>query len=101
MEDSMVSNMRSACPPITSVSAGALPRYGTCTMRVPARVLNSSADRWVDCPLPDDAKVSWPARCLARAMSSLTLRTGRSGRVTMTSGPLVSNDTGVKLFCVS
>ena len=55
----------------------------------------------MDWPLPDEAKVSLPGVDLASAISSRTLPAGRSGRVTITSGPLVSSDTGAKLLRVS
>lgn len=70
-------------------------------MRTPAMAPNSSAARWVDWPLPDEAKVSLPGVDLASAISSRTLLAGRSGRVTITSGPAVSSDTGAKLLRVS
>ncbi|MNT51932.1 hypothetical protein D3C72_1889240 [compost metagenome] len=101
MADSMVSNITVAWPPITSVSAGALPLYGTCVMRMPAMLLNSSAARWVDWPLPELAKVTWPGFALASAISAATLLAGVPGAVTSTSGPRVSRLTGAKSLRVS
>ena len=48
-----------------------------------------------------DYQVSVPGVDLASAISSRTLLAGRSGRVTITSGPLVSSVTGAKLLRVS
>ena len=42
-------------PPIRSVTAGALPLYGTWISFVPVIDLNSSADRCCGVPLPPDA----------------------------------------------
>ena len=42
-------------PAITSISAGPLPLYGTCSMSMPAARLKSSMPRWDGEPLPIDA----------------------------------------------
>ena len=52
-------------PPSRSCSAGALPLYGTCVICTPAITLKSSPDKWIDVPLPDDAKLSLPGLALA------------------------------------
>src|SRR6218665_456646 len=88
MAERMVSNISCAWPPITSVSAGALPLYGMCVIFTPAIEANSSAARWVDWPLPDDAKLSTPGLALASAMSSVTSFAGRPGGAPVTGGPL-------------
>ena len=48
-------NITGTCPPITSAIAGAAPRYGMCTMKVPVRFLNISIARWCGEPLPGEA----------------------------------------------
>lgn len=40
--------------------AGALPRYGTCWILVPAMALNSSPARCVPPPVPDELNDSLP-----------------------------------------
>ena len=94
--DSIVSNISAAWPPMTSVSAGALPLYGTWFILTPAMELKSSAERCVDWPLPEEAKLSVPGFALASAISSATFFAGRAGLTTITSGPLVSCETGTK-----
>ena len=49
------SNIRSTWPPITSVRAPELPRYGMCTRYTPAMLLNSSPAMWYGVPGPEDA----------------------------------------------
>jgi hypothetical protein len=48
------SNIIAICPPITSTSACEFPLYGTCSSRMPACRLNSSAAMCPVEPLPDD-----------------------------------------------
>src|SRR6476661_10403724 len=52
--------MRSTLPPTRSASAGELPRYGTCTISMPAMRLKSSPERWIVVPTPADEKLSLP-----------------------------------------
>ena len=61
----MLSNITCTWPEIISVSAGAPPRYGTCTMLIPVSILNSSPDMWMVEPLPDDAMLSLPGLAFA------------------------------------
>ncbi|CFW13724.1 Uncharacterised protein [Bordetella pertussis] len=63
-DDGMLSNMNCTWPPIRSVTAGALPLYGTCSTSIPARCLNSSPAMWIEVPLPDEAKASLPGLAL-------------------------------------
>src|SRR4029453_15257097 len=67
-----LSNISCTWPLRRSAKAGALPLYGTCVICTPAITLKSSPDRWIDVPLPDDAKLSFPGLALAQAMSSCT-----------------------------
>src|SRR6185437_12819383 len=46
-DDGRLSNINCTCPPIRSVSAGALPLYGTCVISTPVITLNNSPDRWI------------------------------------------------------
>src|SRR5436190_22569175 len=59
-------------PPSRSVTAGALPRYGTCSMSMPARSFRNSPAMWVMVPRPVLPKVSLPGRDLARSTNSRT-----------------------------
>ena len=45
-------NMAWVCPPSRSVMAGAMPRYGMCSMKAPVSCLNSSIVRCVSEPGP-------------------------------------------------
>src|SRR5262245_8698670 len=67
-----LSNIRSTLPPSRSISAGPEPRYGRWVMKVPVIALNSSADRWIDVPLPELATLSLPGLALAARTRSLT-----------------------------
>src|SRR5439155_4546680 len=64
-DEGRLSNINWTWPPMRSVSAGALPLYGTCVICTPVMALNSSPERWIDVPLPDDAKLSFPGFALA------------------------------------
>ncbi|MNW02329.1 hypothetical protein D3C71_1980970 [compost metagenome] len=50
----VMSNMKVTLPLITSIMAGELPRYGTCSIDASACFFSSSADRWLDAPMPAD-----------------------------------------------
>ena len=45
----------------------AAPLYGTCTMSIPAIMLNSAPAKWGAVPFPGEPKLSWPG--FARASS--------------------------------
>src|SRR5262249_11339080 len=60
-----LSNITCTWPLIRSVSAGAPPRYGTCTMSMPVIILNSSPDTWMVEPAPEDAMLSLPGLAFA------------------------------------
>src|ERR1043166_5327208 len=49
-----LSKIRSRRPAITSCSAGADPRYGTCVISIPVMRLNNSPDRCTDVPMPPE-----------------------------------------------
>src|SRR4029079_7266367 len=95
-DDGRLSNINCTCPPIRSVSAGLLPLYGTCVISTPVIVLNSSPDRWIDVPLPDDAKLSLPGFAFAYAISSCTDLNGNDGLTTSTFGTPATRITGAK-----
>src|SRR4029077_19798309 len=77
--DWRASNMRSSCPAIRSVIAGAHPRYGTCTISVAVMYLNNSPPTWPGEPLLDEAFVSLPGSFLAYSISSFTELIGNFG----------------------
>ena len=53
---------------------------------MPAMRLNSSPDRWVDVPVPEEAKVILPRFALAWAMNSATDFAGEEFGTTMRLG---------------
>src|SRR6266705_219421 len=53
-------------------------------MSIPAMLFKSSTDICGEVPMPADAKLSWPGRCLAYAISSATDFTGSEGCTTST-----------------
>src|SRR5262249_287625 len=53
------------CPAMRSVTIGALPRYGTCTMFTPVIILNSSPATGEYVAVAYDANAIWPAFALA------------------------------------
>ena len=60
---------RSVCPATAAVSAGALPRKGTPSVRSPAIWFSNSVERCMAVPLPPCATVSAPGRARAAARS--------------------------------
>src|SRR5262245_66221486 len=64
-------NSTSICSAIRSVSAGALPRYGTWIRLTLAIILNSSPERWPVLPMPDDLLLIWTGLVLAWAVDLL------------------------------
>src|SRR5688572_14214389 len=83
-------------PPMTSVTAGGIPLYGTWIMVTPAARWNISADRWGAEPAPGVAKVSSPGFAFARAIRSLTDFAAKEAGTTSTLGWKLSCATGVK-----
>ena len=75
-------NIRSMRPPSRSVTAGPVPRYGTCSISMPAICMNSAPERCDAEPTPDEPKLSLPGLALAWAISSAVLRTGSAGLTT-------------------
>jgi hypothetical protein len=69
----IVSNIIVTWPPRRSLSAGALPLYGTWTMSTLAVVFRSSPDRCAPAPAPPEANWSCPGLAFAAAISSCTL----------------------------
>src|SRR3982074_62125 len=68
-----VTNMTWISPATSAPSAGPAPLYGTCTMCVPARALNSALTRWIVLPTPGDPYDTRLSGLRATAMSSLTV----------------------------
>ena len=58
-------NIRSMRPPSRSVTAGPVPRYGTCSSSTPAIWPNSAPERCDAEPAPDEPNVSLPGLALA------------------------------------
>jgi hypothetical protein len=79
-----MSNMKAMLPAITSVSAAALPLYGTCCIGAPVIVFSSSPKRWLDEPLPAEPKVPLPGLAFDQVTSSAADFTGRPGCTTST-----------------
>ena len=63
-------------PPITSTTAGAIPRYEMCVGRVCVMNLKSSPARCEPLPVPVEPKLSDSGRSVASAMNSFTSRAG-------------------------
>ncbi len=88
-------------PPITSVTAGGMPLYGTWIICTPAVRWKSSPARCGADPAPGEAKVSSPRFAFASAINSLTELAWKPGWTTMTFGCELSCVSGVKSFCGS
>src|SRR5947207_13423871 len=65
-----LSNRILTCPPIGSVTAGALPLYGVCRMSMPGTILKYSAVTWLGVPFPADAYASLPRGAFASDIDS-------------------------------
>ncbi|KAG1378103.1 hypothetical protein G6F60_015303 [Rhizopus arrhizus] len=63
---------------------------------MPARCLNSSADRCGDCPAPELPKETLAGSCLARASRSATVRADEASFTTSTLGTDPMYRTAVK-----
>ena len=50
--DGIVQNTMFTCPPSRSLSAGAVPRYGTCVIWMPVISWRSSPEAWSGPPAP-------------------------------------------------
>jgi len=60
-------------PAIKSLSAGALPLYGTCVIRVCVFSLKSSQAKWLDPPMPELAQLYFPGFSSNSFIRSATL----------------------------
>src|SRR5215471_20111958 len=94
IELGMLSNSICTWPAIRSVSAGAVPRYGTWTRLMPVIILSNSPDRCGDVPTPPEAKLILPGLALAWAMNSATLLAGTAGCTSMTFANRINPATG-------
>ena len=56
--------------------------------------LNSSPERWIEVPLPDDAKLTVPGLALANSISSFTVLYGREGCDTSRFGTMATREMG-------
>ncbi len=82
-------------PVATSVTAGAAPRYGTCSTLVPAIMFISSPANCCGLPTPEEENDSLPALALAKAISSCGLCTGVLVATTTTQGTIPISAIGV------
>ena len=89
-------NMRSILPPRRSVSAGAVPLYGTFRRRAPVISLNFSPARCSDEPMPPMPMVSLSGCSLASAISALTSLAGSFGLPTSMLGTVATLVMAVK-----
>jgi hypothetical protein len=96
-----LSNMICTWPPSRSVIAGAEPLYGTCDICTPVITLNSSPDKWIDVPLPLEAKLIAPGLSFASLINSATVFAGTEGCATSTFGTPATRMTGAKSFAAS
>src|SRR5262249_24903481 len=92
----VASNIMVMRPAARSMTAGPLPREGTCPRVVPVSLLNSSPARGGAPPLPADENESSPGFSLAIATTSLTDRAGNSALTTMINGSFAIRMTGEK-----
>ena len=83
-------------PPMRSVTAGAVPLYGTCTRSSPKRERNSSPVRCGGVPPPAVAKVYLPGAAFASATKSFTEPAGIAVPTLITSGMWPMSATGAK-----
>jgi hypothetical protein len=67
---------------------------GTWTIFTPAIILNSSPERWMELPVPDDAILILPGLALAWAMNSGTVLAGNEGFTSMIFGAVSRLATG-------
>src|SRR6187200_3171124 len=73
-------------PASRSTIACAVHLYEMCVICVFVAALNSSTERWLPPPGPDEPNASSLGRCLASAMNSLSVLTGNEGCTTTTCG---------------
>ncbi|MNT80871.1 hypothetical protein D3C72_2203970 [compost metagenome] len=88
--------MPSTCPPITSISAGPAPLYGTSETFMPADAANSAATRCEVEPTPALLIKSLPGFFLPISTSSRTSLAGWSLRTISTIGVSGKRNTGAK-----
>src|SRR6187549_851572 len=81
-------------PVATSVTAGAEPRYGTCSTLMPAMLFINSPASCCGLPTPDDENDSLPAFALAYSTSVFGSLTGDSAFTTTTHGTIPTNEIG-------
>src|SRR5258708_6157741 len=84
----------STWPPMTSVTAGDIPLYGTCVILICAAPIRSSVAKWLVLPCPDEAKLSLPGSRRARAKSSSVVFAGTWFETLRIIGPLATIATG-------
>ena len=100
-EVSTLSYIKSVCPPIKSISAGAAPLYGMCKKFTLAMLFNISMPRCVTEPAPEVPKLNFPGLALPSAISSVRLRAGTDGCTTTTKPTADTMVMGAKSFSES
>src|SRR5205085_8594180 len=91
----------STWPPSRSLMAGPPPLYGTCRPSVCVCCQNSSAERWSEEPLPEEAKLTLPGVFFRCASSSATLLSGELIGTTSTLGACTATVIGSRSFSAS
>ena len=86
-------------PPSSAFSAGPEPLNGTWMILVPAWRFTITPTRWVEAPMPPEAKLS--SVFLASAISSCRFLAGTSGWTIRITGPCATMVTALKSFSVS
>ena len=82
-----------------SVSAGAVPLYGTCRApRMPAIELKSSVKRCAVAPVPEEENVYFAGSALISAMNSFASLAGNEGCTTSANGVAATRLTGARSF---
>ena len=89
------------CPPRRSVTAGAAPRYGMCTMNTPAIAFSDSPAKCIELPEPGVPYASVPGARFANASNSWMVFAGTEGCTAMASGVSPISVTGARSFSQS
>ena len=89
------------CPPITSVSAGAVPLYGTIVKSAFASYLIASSARWLAEPTAEVPNTYFFGSALMATRNSFRLFAGVPGYAVTSNGTEPRLVTGVKSFSTS
>ncbi len=89
-------NPASSSPETTAVVASGGPLNGTCSIFTSAIILNTSAAKCAELPMPGELKVSLPGCARASAIRPLTSCTGNDGCTDNANAVITTSDTGAK-----